>query len=482
MPQINELVFVKTNQIPSAKPFKRSCRIIKCTSIANTKRTSLTKDLVNKFKNYRTTSNRGTLSRTKTQETTKKQVTEEKKDPKEEMATSNIEVMDQDGFQMAKVSKKSGSENIIDARGRAGTSSGIPTSNVFEIFKRPDLQNSGNENPTQQEKKTRIPPIVLQNGIGHYTNLVKNLTALLGHKNFSIAPAGKSGTRVFTTSMDDFNKVKENLVKENLGFHTFSQKEVITKKIIMRAAPRMDLNEVTQEMRDAGIEAKITALKPKSGLDGSTYLVQVPKSQDLKDIKKITGVQNIRVRWDTYSRPQRATQCYNCQDFGHSARNCFKPARCMKCASNHSTRDCPLPKGKVNNVKCCNCGENHTSNYQMCIKHIQYLDFQAQKNLRNQQHRQAAPPSRPVHPSTYRNVSSGMSYAQTAKNSYQPRQASNQQKQEEIKELWQEINELCNYDRTIQLLKELRDELRRHTDLRTRGEILARYEALYNDK
>ncbi|CAH1188790.1 unnamed protein product [Phyllotreta striolata] len=296
VPQINELVFVKTNQIPSAKPFKRSCRIIKCTSIANTKRTSLTKDLVNKFKNYRTTSNRGTLSRTKTQETTKKQVTEEKKDPKEEMATSNIEVMDQDGFQMAKVSKKSGSENIIDARGRAGTSSGIPTSNVFEIFKRPDLQNSGNENPTQQEKKTRIPPIVLQNGIGHYTNLVKNLTALLGHKNFSIAPAGKSGTRVFTTSMDDFNKVKENLVKENLGFHTFSQKEVITKKIIMRAAPRMDLNEVTQEMRDAGIEAKITALKPKSGLDGSTYLVQVPKSQDLKDIKKITGVQNIRVR------------------------------------------------------------------------------------------------------------------------------------------------------------------------------------------
>ena len=51
-----------------------------------------------------------------------------------------------------------------------------------------------------------------------------------------------------------------------------------------------------------------------------------------------------------------ATQCFKCQQWGHTQTACTKPARCGQCAGGHATRVCPEQR-----VSCVNCGKNHRS-------------------------------------------------------------------------------------------------------------------------
>ena len=51
----------------------------------------------------------------------------------------------------------------------------------------------------------------------------------------------------------------------------------------------------------------------------------------------------------------RLIQCFNCQRYGHIARNCTAVAKCGVCAEQHNTRQCT---GKVED-RCCNCGRKH---------------------------------------------------------------------------------------------------------------------------
>lgn len=68
-------------------------------------------------------------------------------------------------------------------------------------------------------------------------------------------------------------------------------------------------------------------------------------------------------------------QCKNCQHFGHSARNCSRRFRCVKCCDSHNPVECPtdhLPRTDSNRrtTSCLNCGQDHPANYRGCQAHI----------------------------------------------------------------------------------------------------------------
>lgn len=78
---------------------------------------------------------------------------------------------------------------------------------------------------------------------------------------------------------------------------------------------------------------------------------------DKVKIRKIKSIMCINIKWEKYINKRKCTQCYNCQRFGHVAVKCKVTMRCMYCAHEHDTKDCPikLDKGKRKSV---NCGEN----------------------------------------------------------------------------------------------------------------------------
>ena len=48
------------------------------------------------------------------------------------------------------------------------------------------------------------------------------------------------------------------------------------------------------------------------------------------------------------------TQCFNCQGYGHKARDCTRPATCGRCGQGHETKNC-----KESNAKCAQCNGGH---------------------------------------------------------------------------------------------------------------------------
>lgn len=51
---------------------------------------------------------------------------------------------------------------------------------------------------------------------------------------------------------------------------------------------------------------------------------------------------------------QRLQQCFNCQLYGHIARNCKRSAQCAYCAESHDTPDCPRARDRAQ-AKCAAC-------------------------------------------------------------------------------------------------------------------------------
>ena len=67
---------------------------------------------------------------------------------------------------------------------------------------------------------------------------------------------------------------------------------------------------------------------------------------------------------EEFRAPISVQQCYNCQHFGHSAKNCHAKTKCVICGEGHSHKGCPNKEKKQ--PKCANCKGPHVANYKGC--------------------------------------------------------------------------------------------------------------------
>ncbi|GFY28296.1 uncharacterized protein TNCV_4396301 [Trichonephila clavipes] len=88
-----------------------------------------------------------------------------------------------------------------------------------------------------------------------------------------------------------------------------------------------------------------------------------PDSPDIFQLKKCCY---LVVQVDTFNRRPRVSQCYNCNLFNHSSKNCYMRTRCLKCGESHRTSDCPI-REKIANPVCINCNKTgHMANWSQC--------------------------------------------------------------------------------------------------------------------
>ena len=67
---------------------------------------------------------------------------------------------------------------------------------------------------------------------------------------------------------------------------------------------------------------------------------------------------------EEFRAPISVWQCYNCQHFGHSAKNCQAKHKCVICGEGHSHKGCPNKEKQQ--PKCANCKGPHVANYKGC--------------------------------------------------------------------------------------------------------------------
>ena len=75
-------------------------------------------------------------------------------------------------------------------------------------------------------------------------------------------------------------------------------------------------------------------------------------------------------RCETCRKPPQVMQCFKCQQFGHSAKECSNATRCLRCSQEHSVKEWTVQK---ENAKCSYCGGAHATIYRGCPAHQQKL-------------------------------------------------------------------------------------------------------------
>lgn len=99
------------------------------------------------------------------------------------------------------------------------------------------------------------------------------------------------------------------------------------------------------------------------------YVDLKPKANN-KDIYNIKLLMNTCVQFEAPHAKREIPQCTRCQRYGHTKNYCYNNPRCVKCAENHLTSDCPR-KTRDEEVRCVNCNEHHPANYRGCMIHKQ---------------------------------------------------------------------------------------------------------------
>lgn len=267
----------------------------------------------------------------------------------------------------------------------------IKTTNKFDTLRKTsqDINQSSINSVINQKHTSRtwIPPIVLPYAITNYSKIITELRATLKHDNFSLK-YGRNNTRIYTHSIQDHDILQEDFKTHNYEYHTYTRHENKSKKIVLKAAPGIDTLALQNTLKTRNID--VNGVVPLKGKEDSSfsYLVSVPLTTKINDIRQINNIENLKVTWQKYVKNTNYTQCYRCQDFGHGQSTCHREFKCVRCPEKHNYKDCPNKNNPKIPPVCSNCAGPHTANYSKCPYLLRYLQLRVNSRQANTQQTQ----------------------------------------------------------------------------------------------
>lgn len=271
---------------------------------------------------------------------------------------------------------KKGKRNTVSLDNFINVSDGgIQTSNTYEMLSDEEAPSTFPTTPEPPKtKEQRVPPIVVS---GTTVGDVHRKIIDAGVVKYSTNTT-RHGIVVRTVDPKDFKAVVGAFQSNKLNFYTHQLPQDRTTKVVVFGLPDMDIDEISSALADCKIQpstVKKLAIKNKRYNDEAMYLLHFPKgSITIAELRQVKVVNHHRVSFEYYANKQGPIQCHNCQKYGHGEANCFRAPVCVKCAGAHKSNTCPLskssihPEGKVapEKLRCANCGDHHTANFNGC--------------------------------------------------------------------------------------------------------------------
>ncbi|CAH1995640.1 unnamed protein product [Acanthoscelides obtectus] len=112
---------------------------------------------------------------------------------------------------------------------------------------------------------------------------------------------------------------------------------------VIRGLPReMSVNDIKEDLVSQGIAdaevQQMTSRTTKKPLP--LFLVKTKMPEKLAEIQRLAM---LTVSFERKKKSSEPSQCYRCQRYGHTQRNCRLAERCVKCGEDHSSTSCSLP-------------------------------------------------------------------------------------------------------------------------------------------
>lgn len=206
-----------------------------------------------------------------------------------------------------------------------------------------DKENARNEKGSEIK---RVPPIVTY-GLKH-KEATERLTKVLGHSNFQMETINNTCSVIRCNSPQTHQLIQADL-KDKVDFHTFTPHENRKISIVMKnLSSTYDAADIKQALENLKLQISIynvtpyvtdTSVRQKKNL--RIWLIQLDPGSDSQALLKTRGILNQIVKFEV-KKQSRIPQCKNCQRFKHTASNCNRRYRCVKCVGDHRPRECPL--------------------------------------------------------------------------------------------------------------------------------------------
>lgn len=248
-------------------------------------------------------------------------------------------------------------------------------------------------------EKDEMPPIKA------FNINVKSVFAALCQKmkpeDFTINNANRNLTLIYTHTISDFKNALQILKDLANNHFTYTPKAEKPVSLLLRGVHNSyDENEVKEALNDINFANKDTKIintqrystthSKALKIELPLYLVQFSPFTRIQDVMEVKYLLHQQIKWEIIQKTD-IIQCYRCQRFGHVARNCFMPFRCIKCVEPHDHGECKLKKpdenseaqiqvddsekNKQNTPQCVNCKMmGHTANYRNCPVAKKLLD------------------------------------------------------------------------------------------------------------
>ncbi|GFY27870.1 nucleic-acid-binding protein from transposon X-element [Trichonephila clavipes] len=185
-------------------------------------------------------------------------------------------------------------------------------------------------------------------------------------------------------------------------------------KIVIKGLPvDTDVADIEADLVQKGFAiekvAQLRKFSTKAPLP--IFMVEVRRTETAQDIYDAKNVCYLCVTIDPFRRKPGITQCYNCNYFNHSSKNCKMNSRCLKFGKNHRTGECNT-KEKIEKPKCINCNkEGHVASLRSCSAFPKIKPKKGDANPSNNKTQNKAntlPKTRPVEANlSYASVCSG---------------------------------------------------------------------------
>jgi hypothetical protein len=238
----------------------------------------------------------------------------------------------------------------------------ITTSNRFTTL---ESQVDNTSVPTE-EKVVRPPPIFVDK-VANIQPLVKLLNDTVNNQ-YEIKVLRDEQVKIQPKTKDAYSVIVKELEKKQTEFYTYKPKSERSFKVVLKNMhPTTDMNELKNSIEELGhsvvsiwnVQQRVTK-KPLP-----IFFIDIKPDSTNKTIYNVKSLLNCKITFEPPRPKREVPQCANCQQYGHTKKFCRRLPKCVKCAGDHLTANCPR-KEKSNTVKCVLCGGNHPANYKGC--------------------------------------------------------------------------------------------------------------------
>ena len=182
------------------------------------------------------------------------------------------------------------------------------------------------------------------------------------------------------STIECFAEIVKQLEEKKTELYTYKPKsERYFKLIFKNMHPNFDLTEISDALFELGHVVKnIWNIKQRQTQKPlPMFVIEIESNPSNKEIYKVSSLLRSRVVFEPPRPVRQVPQCGNCQQYGHTKSYCRRCPKCIKCAGDYYSKNCPQ-QNLFKDVKCVLCDGNHPANHKACLV---YQEIKKQKTL-----------------------------------------------------------------------------------------------------